>query len=1461
MKFSDFNLTIRQVGEKWLVSFVNPGMVIIDEWIAEPPPRHEVEALRDKLEKDAQMIVVQQLEIEQALARGVTTEADAKLKDVGQKLFNWVFSGRVLQSFKDRHSQARENSEGLRIRLSIDPGSSNLGLYPFEIMFCADLPFKDHLALYGGVTIVRSLAGIERFRHPAPIVPPLRILVVGASPRTLPPLNVKREIQNLKSELNLPGIKVESLEDCSIERLSNSAAFEKAHVLHFIGHGEFDRHTNEGKIFLVDRNGQEEPLTGEELRRLLSKVPSIRLVTLNTCLGNASEGAELFSSVATSVFSIEIPAAVVAMQFRITDLAALEFSRCFYSQLALGRPVDDAITSARAHVRRKIRGSPEWATPVLYLGTTDGDFLGLRLSFDQLFSHSVSQLREGNWDIARSTALLAQEQHPDIDVALTRNVIELAEQCEQFSETYLQVTKLLDSGAGEYPSLVIEKFIAQAQDFANGQFARALDDDPGKCREIIHMAEVMTSFGQSDFDQVIELCKRPPSQDLFKFKLIAEQAQAEREAQKELKLLNELWASGDWDMAIHAVEKLCARDDMKRTRMQQTLATKQAVSNVLREAVEALTRNDLKRAQAILQNVPIAEAPANFELSKRAIDIGVEAAECNDPSRITVLKYEIENLLSQISPAVVANTPGVQQVRDRILELGSETDYRTALDLYGKGQFTESRKYFVRLGNYRDSQERTARCDEWIAIIEKLKTRQWDEARRLLTNLRASDKSPRVLSYLHWCNMARTVIPVLEVMANSRFIYDPLIRAEGGENPYKVFSKSGLTPTSTIQECKDLWGDFGKEQRETWDSLRLVPKRLQTDFFLYTVRNPEVACHLAERLCNIEEGMDKELRFVNMPELVAELKEDAGVFLVLRKDYDQAISFFLQEAAARPHDLFTLHHLGLAAAAKIQVLQEQGRDDDQLVQAWENLICGWAAVFANDSFWHDWWATRRRIYDCPISSQEIEDARLQLQRLWLDRIKSATDICPGLDVVFRAELSGALAANAGKGIPLPDHPGEVAVVGLFGAKSLRLLSAVADWTASFGEKVLERESLQRTCEYFSELAEPLALFQDGRYEEVIDMLTRPRCEQLKAGGACKQVVPNDSCPRVANIGCPCFADANPGFAKLPNGGDLLLTRAYDLLEKAHCKVAVSAVSVTPLDNMKALRHWKTAIDLARRHGDVEDVLMGIRNDIVGRANVLMEAVNIEDEASLDVLFDAVELLQLSYDEGWDNSDKVLRLTLVDLLLLRAYFHSNVVEEHEKARRDAIQAYGMEPQHLRAIHVLCKVNWFYAWRLHDRGLKSAAEALIREIEATLKEGDELYPDDRDLAACHKDLKELRDYMAEVKGVTLESLMKNTSVLPETTFEQQRLSKLAEASYAEAQKNFAEAIKLYEGILRKDPDDNEVKARMAYCYNSWILYERDNGFESPERIRQITREAVTRFPDSELFAGFAGLVNEE
>src|SRR5262249_52607514 len=59
--------------------------------------------------------------------------------------------------------------------------------------------------------------------------------------------------------------------------------------------------------------------------------------------------------------------AVTAMQYEISDPAAVAFARGFYTAIARGRGVDDAVSSGRVSILGLSDRTLEWVTPVLYL--------------------------------------------------------------------------------------------------------------------------------------------------------------------------------------------------------------------------------------------------------------------------------------------------------------------------------------------------------------------------------------------------------------------------------------------------------------------------------------------------------------------------------------------------------------------------------------------------------------------------------------------------------------------------------------------------------------------------------------------------------------------------------------------------------------------------------------------------------------------------------------------------------------------------------------------------------------------------------------------------------------------------------------------------------------------------------------------------------------------------------------
>ena len=143
------------------------------------------------------------------------------------------------------------------------------------------------------------------------------------------------------------------------------------HIFHFIGHGGFDRCTDEGLIALADDQGRQQLLPASDLARLLADHYPLRLVLLNACEGARGSELDIYSSTAAILVRRGL-AAVLAMQYAITDRAAVEFSRVFYEALADGLPVDTAATEARIAVNLAVANSLEWGTPVLFMRSPDG---------------------------------------------------------------------------------------------------------------------------------------------------------------------------------------------------------------------------------------------------------------------------------------------------------------------------------------------------------------------------------------------------------------------------------------------------------------------------------------------------------------------------------------------------------------------------------------------------------------------------------------------------------------------------------------------------------------------------------------------------------------------------------------------------------------------------------------------------------------------------------------------------------------------------------------------------------------------------------------------------------------------------------------------------------------------------------------------------------------------------------
>ena len=300
--------------------------------------------------------------------RRIASPEEHTVQDFGRALFESLLVGDVRTRYEMSLSEARRQGKGLRLKLRIQP--SELAVLPWEFLYDAE---RDRYpSLSSNTPLVRYL-DLPQPVDPLRMSPPLRVLGMVASPSGLDPLDVKHEkrlVEEATRGLRQDGLlELTWLEGQTWRHLQRAMRRGPWHIFHFVGHGGFDPATEEGAIALSNDTGHMHLLRARSLAELLDDHYPLRLVFLNSCEGARGSESDAFSSTAATLVRRGVPA-VVAMQYEVTDRAAIEFSRDFYEALADGLPVDAAVTEARAAV--SMDSILEWGTPVLYMHSPDG---------------------------------------------------------------------------------------------------------------------------------------------------------------------------------------------------------------------------------------------------------------------------------------------------------------------------------------------------------------------------------------------------------------------------------------------------------------------------------------------------------------------------------------------------------------------------------------------------------------------------------------------------------------------------------------------------------------------------------------------------------------------------------------------------------------------------------------------------------------------------------------------------------------------------------------------------------------------------------------------------------------------------------------------------------------------------------------------------------------------------------
>lgn len=303
------------------------------------------------------------------------------IREFGKQLYKALFQGSIENRLMHSISLIKNDKENLRIRLRLD--APEISRLPWEYMYSDSLP-TGFVALNRDISITRYIP-FASFSNPATeFRAPLRILVAIASPKNYPMLNIEREKKSIKKSLSilthLRQVKISFFENATFKRLANEIEYGNYHVLHFIGHGAFDKKKGEGLLLLEDDNSFSNAIGAETIGLILNE-SSIRMAVLNCCEGAMASGENLFFGIAQKLVRVGVPA-VVAMQHSIIDDTAIIFSREFYSSFIFHFSIDKAVSDARFAILKEFGlDRQDWGTPVLFLR-----------AYSEIFSHSPIEL-------------------------------------------------------------------------------------------------------------------------------------------------------------------------------------------------------------------------------------------------------------------------------------------------------------------------------------------------------------------------------------------------------------------------------------------------------------------------------------------------------------------------------------------------------------------------------------------------------------------------------------------------------------------------------------------------------------------------------------------------------------------------------------------------------------------------------------------------------------------------------------------------------------------------------------------------------------------------------------------------------------------------------------------------------------------------------------------------------------
>jgi CHAT domain-containing protein len=297
---------------------------------------------------------------------GQTPAEEEKIRQYGRKLFDFLIGHHpdILTAY--RAELNRVGSYRLFIRLSSDKAGRFVAL-PWEYIHD---PASGFLTLSRQTPVIRWNPDLDP-RPPAPLIQPMKVLVVIPSPPNYPRLRVEAEWERLNvdtAHLRETGqLHLERLERPTWTALRRQLRTDDYHILHFVGYTHFDEPGRQGFFALEDEEyvSGSRPISASELGNEIGTQSTVRLIVVNTRVDSAPSDSKAPLAIGRQLLSCGL-AGVLTSQFPLREEAESIFCNAFYPPLCEGHPVEAAVNVARRAIADQT-STVDWGMLALFL--------------------------------------------------------------------------------------------------------------------------------------------------------------------------------------------------------------------------------------------------------------------------------------------------------------------------------------------------------------------------------------------------------------------------------------------------------------------------------------------------------------------------------------------------------------------------------------------------------------------------------------------------------------------------------------------------------------------------------------------------------------------------------------------------------------------------------------------------------------------------------------------------------------------------------------------------------------------------------------------------------------------------------------------------------------------------------------------------------------------------------------